>query len=473
MNSTTRSAAMTEAIDVAATAHLLRNDRQEDLCFALWRPSQGATRITALIERLILPTDGDRNVHGNVSFEPAFLERALAEAAAAGAGLALLHSHPLPLGRGWQGMSPDDVRAEQKIAGAVYGATSLPLVGLTLAGDGPWSARFWERTAPRTYSRQWCTTVRVVGQRLKIHYAPDLAPPPRSTGEQVRTVSAWGEEAQADLARTRVGVIGAGSVGGFIGEALVRTGILDTRLIDFDHIEERNLDRLNYATRADIGSLKVKAMASYMRARATGTGAQVTALVGAVYEEEMFRHALDCDVLCSCVDRPWGRHVLNLIAHAHLIPVVDGGIRVRTNKSGKLAAADWRAHTATIGRPCLQCLGQYDPAMVQMEREGRLEDPKYIEGLPRDHALKARENVFAFSMACASQQMLQMLALILAPLDQPNPGAQLYHFVGGFMEPAKGGTCHETCLFPSLIAQGDHCSFQVTRSRATAIELSG
>jgi hypothetical protein len=64
---------------------------------------------------LILPLPGERNVHGNASFEPAFLERAMSEAAAEGAGLALLHSHPL--GKGWQGMSRDDVRAEQGNAG--------------------------------------------------------------------------------------------------------------------------------------------------------------------------------------------------------------------------------------------------------------------------------------------------------------------------------------------------------------------
>lgn len=454
------SVAMTGAVDAAAAAHLLRADGQEDLCFALWYPSRGASRTTALIERLILPRDGERNVHGNVSFEPAFLERALGEAAAAGAGLALMHSHPL--GRGWQRMSRDDVAAEQGNAGAVLGATFLPFVGLTLAADGTWSARLWKRTAPRTYPGQWCANVRVVGESLTVHYNDEIHPPPRPTNFQIRTVSAWGDEPQADLTRLRVGVVGAGSVGGFIAEAVSRTGFENVLLIDFDRVEEHNLDRLNYATKADIGRLKVEALADHLQDRATAERFSVDPVLAAVYEETGFRKALDCDVLFSCVDRPWGRQVLNLIAYAHLIPVVDGGIRVRRNRLGKLAAADWRAHTATIGRPCLQCLGQYDPGLVQMEREGHLDDPRYIGGLPDDHPLKVPENVFAFSMACAGQQMLQMLALVLAPLDQPNPGAQFYHFVGGFMEPPRHGSCREECLFPSLTARGDACGITVT-----------
>jgi molybdopterin-synthase adenylyltransferase len=463
MSRAERSVAMTQEVDTRARAHLLRADRQEDICFALWRSSRGATRSTALIERLILPQDGERNVHGNASFEPRYLERAMAEAAASGAGLVLMHSHPL--GRGWQGMSRDDVAAEQGNAGAVFGATNLPLVGLTLAGDSAWSARFWQRTAPRTYPVAWCATVRVVGDSLLASFMDKLAPIPKSTGEQVRTVSAWGEESQAHLARLRAAVIGAGSVGGPIAESLVRTGFEDVSLIDFDIVKTHNLDRLNYATRRDVGRYKVEVLAEHLRDRATAASFRVHPVAAAVYEEEGYRAALDCDLLFACVDRPWGRFALNVIAYSHLIPVIDGGIRARANRLGKLAAADWRAHTATVGRPCLACLGQYDPGHVQLEQEGLLDDPKYIEGLAKGHPLKSRENVFAFSMSCASLQTLQMLAMVLNPLDQPNPGSQLYHFVGGFMEEPKFGSCHPECLFPSFAALGDSCGIPVTGAR--------
>ncbi|MBR2535737.1 MAG: hypothetical protein IKE66_06650 [Hyphomicrobium sp.] len=72
MSKVERSVAMTEEVEGAARLHLLRHDGQEDLCFALWHPSNGRTRQTALIERLVLPALSDRNVHGNVSFQPAY-----------------------------------------------------------------------------------------------------------------------------------------------------------------------------------------------------------------------------------------------------------------------------------------------------------------------------------------------------------------------------------------------------------------
>lgn len=465
MSRATFSTALTGVDDKTLREHLLRRDGQEDICFALWFPSSGRSRTTALINKVLLPLPGERTVHGNVSFNPSFLERALTEAAASGAGVALLHSHPR--GRRWQGMSPDDINTETAIAASVYGATNLPLLGLTLAGDGTWSSRFWRRVAPRKYERFDCATVRVVSEELRISFHDRLAPPPKANAQQVRTVAAWGELAQADLTRLRVGVIGAGSVGGMIGEALARIGIEDVMLIDFDKIEEHNLDRLLYAIRADIGHLKVNVMAKHLTARATASTWRVEPIVDAVYTGTGFRAALDCDVLFSCVDRPWGRYVLNLIAYAHLIPVFDGGISVRMNRLGKIAAADWKAITAAPGRQCLQCAGQYDPGLVQMEREGFLDDPSYISGLPQGHPLKARENVFAFSMGCGNLQLLQMLAMVIAPLEQPNAGEQLYHFVGNTMEEPKFGECHLECQFPSLIARGDSSDIEATLPSGT------
>jgi hypothetical protein len=114
-------------------------------------------------------------------------------------------------------------------------------------------------------------------------------------------------------------------------------------------------------------------------------------------------------------------------------------------------------------------LRQYDPGLVQAEREGLLDDPSYISGLSQDHPLKMRENVFAFSMSCASMQVLQMLAMTLDPLGQPDPGSQLYHFVGNITEPPVFQNCHPECQFPSIVGLGDDCGIQAIGPRRSVV----
>lgn len=54
------------------------------------------------------------------------------------------------------------------------------------------------------------------------------------------------------LARLRVGVVGAGSVGALVAEALARTGVQHIRLIDFDSVETVNRDRLLHTSGIDV-----------------------------------------------------------------------------------------------------------------------------------------------------------------------------------------------------------------------------
>jgi hypothetical protein len=61
------SAAIPYNLHEEAKEFLLRQDGQEDLCFALWYPSQGRERMSGLISHLIFPKEGDRIVDGKFS----------------------------------------------------------------------------------------------------------------------------------------------------------------------------------------------------------------------------------------------------------------------------------------------------------------------------------------------------------------------------------------------------------------------
>ena len=464
------SAAASESVDATLRSHLLQTRGQEDLCFALWRPSQGARRMTALLYRVILPRDGERDLHGNASFHPHFFQRALEEARRDGAGLAFLHSH---LGPGWQGMSADDVETESTRAAQALAATSIPLLGLTLGTDGAWSARFWLKTAPGTYERRWCESVRVVGDRLRVTYADRVRPAPKPKIELTRTLSSWGPRVQSDLARLRVGVVGVGSVGCLVAEALARMGVEEIVLIDFDVVEHVNLDRLLHATTDDATrrERKVTMLAKALKRGATADRFNVTEVSESVTDETGYRAALDCDVLFSCVDRPWARSVMNHIALSHMIPVIDGGIAVSATKAGNLRGADWKAHTVAPGRRCLECLGQFDPGLVSVEKQGLLDDPAYIKGLPPLHAARRNENVFMFSLALASMELQQMLSMVVAPHGVSNIGQQTYHFTTGRLDNPTYLPCKGTCFAVTLIAQGDHSGIDVTGKHPAAEKL--
>jgi len=75
-----------------------------------------------------------------------------------------------------------------------------------------------------------------------------------------RTEILLGSESMERLANSRVAVFGIGGVGGYIVEALVRSGIGAIDLIDSDTVCESNLNRQIIATRATLGQFKVDAM---------------------------------------------------------------------------------------------------------------------------------------------------------------------------------------------------------------------
>lgn len=461
-------AALPHKVHQRALKHLLRRAGREDLCFALWHPSAGQVRTTALIRQIILPERGERVVRGGAAFRPRYFERALGLAMQAEAGLAFLHSH---LGPGWQGMSETDITAELRLAPAVQAATGLPLVGMTAGTDGAWSARFWPKVAPRRYERSWCESVRVVGENgLLVTFTDGKLPVPSFREELARTVSAWGAHAQAKLARLRIGIVGIGSVGSILAEALARMGVQYLKLIDFDLVESVNLDRHLHATRQDVGCFKSEVTARRLREIATAKEFIAEPISFGVTEESGFRDALDCDLLLSCVDKPWPRAALNLIAYAHLVPVVDGGILARSKPDGALLSADWKAHIATPGRRCLECLGQYDPSFVQMEREGFLDDPGYIQSLGENHPLKRNENVFAFSLGLASLELQQMLSMVISPLGVSDVGEFNYHFVPGRLDCRTTVECRSSCPYRRCVACGDHCGYTVTGQHSRAEE---
>lgn len=448
-------AVLTGNVHEQACAHLLRHVRegyrQEELCFALWRPSTGATRQSALIFQIVLPQEGERHLNGNASFEPDYLTRVVKLAISRKVGLAFMHNH---LSEGWQDMSNPDVIAERDRIAPLARVSGLPLVGMTLGTDGAWSARFWNWNGHR-FIRCWCDKVRVIGHRLQITYNDKLLPPPGRRRVLRRTVDTWGEVRQRHIARLRVGVIGVGSVGCMVAEALARMGVGSLVLIDPDRVKPHNLDRLLYAVEDNIGEYKANLAARHLRRNATARAFSVETYLCSVQQYPAYSAALDCDVLFSAVDRPLPKDLINRIAYAHCIPVISGGIRIENKPSGTLANALWSVNVVGPQRRCLRCDGQYTSSDVTMELDGSLDDHTYTRGTGNDRA-PTNQNVFPFSANVASFMVIEMARLVVAEKWWPDIGGkQDYSLILGRLRFYRG-KCGEHCSITGITMLGDH-----------------
>lgn len=430
--------------------HLVRADGQEDVCLAAYATSTGARRTSRLIGRVALPGPGDREVHGNASFTGGYILRVAAEAASRGEGIVMLHSHPR--GRGWQRLSREDHEAELAFSTLALEVTGLPLVGMTLAGDGnSWSARTWLTKEP-----SWAESVRIVGEKLTVDWNDDVRPAPRPSKTHARTIAAWGPVTQASLARMRVLVVGVGSVGLDVAQRLAASGIQDLSVMDYDVVKPINLDRMIGATRRDARRArpKVGVAARLMRAASTAASPTIDVFNASICSPEGLAAALDFDIIFSCVDRPWPRAVLNTLAYADLIPVIDGGINIETHPGpeGGMRGASWRSHTLVPGRACLQCSKQIAAQEVTLDMGGLLDDPEYIRNAGR--ATAGSPNVALLSASVSAAQLTQLVSLVAQPAGFGVPRPLRYSLAGHFLDHLDNEPA-EYCPVEKSVALGD------------------
>jgi hypothetical protein len=444
------SIAMTTEVAAELDHHLTRDDGQEDVCIATYVWSTGADRTTALIRDVVLPRDGERFVHGNAEFTGAYVVRVATEARQRGEGIVLLHSHPGA--RGWQGLSGPDHNTESEYERVARAITGMPLVGMTLAtAEQEWSARVWHNRTVPTFAE----SVRVVGERLNVTWNDKARRRPVATAFQRRTIAAWGERRQANIARLKVLVIGVGSVGLDVVARLAATGIEHVGVMDIDIVEDLNLDRMIGATRDDAraGRRKTEVAARIARQAATADNFTVAVHDLSITTPQGLAVALDYDVIFSCVDRPWPRGVLNVVAYADLIPVIDGGIALDTLPTGEMRGGTWRAHALVPGRPCMVCNGQLRVNELSLDRAGLLDDPEYIRQSGINPGAGS-PNVAVLAASVSAGLLAQFVSLVAAPGGMGVPAPLRYMLAAHRLEhlPLDSGAF---CVYENATARGD------------------
>lgn len=115
------------------------------------------------------------------------------------------------------------------------------------------------------------------------------------------------------MAQQRVIIFGVGGVGSWCAEALVRTGIRQLTIVDFDRVDITNVNRQLMATTQTVGQVKVEALKE--RLLSINPDAEIVALQQVFTEETAADFHLDSyDYIIDAIDSLKDKALLILMA---------------------------------------------------------------------------------------------------------------------------------------------------------------
>ena len=140
----------------------------------------------------------------------------------------------------------------------------------------------------------------------------------------IRNLGTLGLHGQAKLLRSTVAVVGLGGLGGYVAEALARTGVGRLILIDGDTFEEHNLNRQLLSGESRLGASKTE-VAKARIAEVNGAVEVITHPV-MLARENAGRLLAGAEIVVDALDRLPTRLVLQESAEAADVPMVHGSI---------------------------------------------------------------------------------------------------------------------------------------------------
>jgi hypothetical protein len=230
---------------------------------------------------------------------------------------------------------------------------------------------------------------------------------------------------RAWLGRFSVCVIGVSGTGSIVAEQLVRLGIGEIILIDFDRLEKRNLNRILNSSLAAIGAYKVEMFANAIRLYRPDC--EVIALPRSIATPKAILAACEADALFSCVDTAEGRHIADRLSAYFAMPLFDVGVAIPTEASldgsRRITEVYGRMDYVYPGGSSLMDRGVYDAALLEAEYLARVAPQalsrKIADGYLRGVSEEA-PGVIALNMRAASACVIELLARLFPFRQFPN-----------------------------------------------------
>ena len=238
-----------------------------------------------------------------------------------------------------------------------------------------------------------------------------------------RHAQLFGSATSAKLQRLKIGIVGCSGTGSVVITQLAHLGVGGLVLIDPDHVEEKNLNRIIGATMEDVRSkaLKVDVMKRCVERLELGT--EVVAIPSDLGTSHAVRAISSCDVVFGCMDGVEGRHLLNLIATFYLLPYFDLGVRLDADGKGGVEQVCGTVHYLQPGGSSLLSRGVFTLEEVRSAGLKRTDPKAYEEQLQSKYIVGVQEDrpaVISVNMHIASVAINELLARLHPFRTEPN-----------------------------------------------------
>lgn len=335
--------------------HLGGGQHEERFAFLMCNAmsSQGRTVLVAH-DHFIVPPEAVTVDDEGWEIAPTALDAVLNEAVTTGAALIEIHNH----GGNAPRFSELDRAGIQTFAPYVLDTVPAEVYGAMVWAAGTVFGEVYTVGPVRGLDSDSIVGATVAGAEIR-----QLAPlPDRGIDKAVTRQVPWMTPAgQRTLESLRIGIVGASGNGTHIIQGLALLGGSDYVIVDDDHVDVVNSNRLVTSTPAETDMSKVDSARRWIRTH--NPEARVTVVRDVVESAEAVDALRGVDVIFSCVDNDGARLVINRIAMAYGIPLVDvaTGIDVA---DGAVEAAGGRLALISCDGPCLSCTDELDAREV-------------------------------------------------------------------------------------------------------------
>lgn len=216
------------------------------------------------------------------------------------------------------------------------------------------------------------------------------------TGFLARSVLALGLDTLRQITTDQtIGVIGVGGLGSIISENLVHSGFSTIHLIDHDHVELTNLNRIVGAYYCDAEKQRLKVDTVKEHLERINPEVDVYAHPTGIEDPALVPSLMQCDWLLVTTDSHYSRFKSQEIALQLGIPLIASGVNI-TVENGQITDMSGEVIIARYGdKLCLNCLGRINPTVIAAERNqgsflgDELIRKGYVSGLEvKDPAVK-------------------------------------------------------------------------------------